>query len=196
MILRLPPGGWKINKDPTFMTADIVHGCVVSSIHYPRRCESATSSWCCAPRMRGRGESKQLLSKTHGSTAAVWRLICRCMSWALLQFAFRKYVACILGLFNFGIYTNWINTQLLPSHSWLNPLALSQIINLFLEIFTDFNFTQTSCLRIDVEHLACLLWILCIHHILSISVKIEELYIPQIGNVCLCAYLTFGDNCS
>ena len=113
MILRLPPGGWKINKDPTFMTADIVHGCVVSSIHYPRRCESATSSWCCAPRMRGRGESKQLLSKTHGSTAAVWRLICRCMSWALLQFAFRKYVACILGLFNFGIYTESIHNYYL-----------------------------------------------------------------------------------
>ena len=78
----------------------------------------------------------------------------------------------------------------------MNPLVLSHIINLFLEIFADFNFTQTSRIRIDVEHLACLLWILCIHHILSISVKIEELYIPQIGNVCLCAYLTFWDNCS
>ena len=116
MILRLPPGGWKINKDPTFMTADIVHGCVVSSIHYPRRCESATSSWCCAPRMRGRGESKQLLSKTHGSTAAVWRLICRCMSWALLQFAFRKYVACILGLFN--LYE--LNQYTIITFSFLN----------------------------------------------------------------------------
>ena len=193
MILRLPPGGWKINKDPTFMTADIVHGCVVSSIHYPRRCESATSSWCCAPRMRGRGESKQLLSKTHGSTAAVWRLICRCMSWALLQFAFRKYVACILGLFN--LYE--LNQFTIITFSFLNESTCAfTYYNLFLEIFTDFNFTQTSCLRIDVEHLACLLWILCIHHILSISVKIEELYIPQIGNVCLCAYLTFWDNCS
>ena len=114
MILRLPPGGWKINKDPTFMTTDIVHGCVVSSIHYSRRCESATSSWCCVPRMRGRGESKQLLSKTHGSTAAVWRLICRCMSRALLQFAFRKYIACIVyirALQFWHLYRKCISTQ-------------------------------------------------------------------------------------
>ena len=32
----------------------------------------------------------------------------------------------------------------------MNPLVLSNIINLFLEIFADFNFTQTSPLRIDV----------------------------------------------
>ena len=42
-------------------------------------------------------------------------------------------------------------------HTDMNPLVLSHIINLFLEICADFNFTQTSRLRIDVEHLACLL---------------------------------------
>ena len=125
MILRLPPGGWKINKDPTFMTADIVHGCVVSSIHYPRRCESATSSWCCAPRMRGRGESKQLLSKTHGSTAAVWRLICRCMSWALLQFAFRKYAESIHNYYL--LLLEWIHLRfhILLIFSWRSLLTLT-----------------------------------------------------------------------
>ena len=162
MILRLPPGGWKINKDPTFMTTDIVHGCVVSSIHYSRRCESATSSWCCVPRMRGRGESKQLLSKTHGSTAAVWRLICRCMSRALLQFAFRKYIACIVYIraLQFWHLQEVYQYTLLPSPS--------QIII----FFGDLCWLYTSCLRIELGHSAieaieCLLWILCIHRILS-----------------------------
>ena len=135
MILRLPPGGWKINKDPTFMTTDIVHGCVVSSIHYSRRCESATSSWCCVPRMRGRGESKQLLSKTHGSTAAVWRLICRCMSRALLQFAFRKYIACIVYIraLQFWHLQEVYQYTLLPSPSqiiiffWRSLLTLHKL---------------------------------------------------------------------